>query len=99
LVLEARLEVTSGDEAFTEIDTAVLLAFTNIILDLDLEWLSFNSLKAVKSASGLLLGASSHVKGCDEAFTIVNAAVLLTDTNVRRDLDSTLDALALEAVK
>jgi len=98
LVLEARLEVTSGDEAFTEIDTAVLLAFTNIILDLDLEWLSFNSLKAVKSARSLLFGARSHVECGDKALTVIDSAVLFTDTNVLRDLDSTLGALALEAI-
>jgi heat shock protein HslJ len=99
LVLEARLEVASGDEAFTEIDTAVLLADTDVILDLDLERLSFNSLKAVKSTAGLLLGASSHVEGSDEALTVVNAAVLLAGANALRDLDSMLNAHALEAIK
>ena len=99
MALEARLEVFSGDEAFTEVDTAVLLADTNITLCLDLEWLRLNSLKAVKSASGLLLCASVDIKGSDEALTIVNAAVLLAGANVLRDLDSTLDAGALEAVK
>ena len=99
MILEARLEVTSGNEAFTEIYTAVLLANTNIILDLDLEWLSFNSLKAVESASGFLLGASIHIKGCDEALAIVDAAVLLADTHVLSYLDSSLGTPALEAIK
>jgi calcineurin-like phosphoesterase len=99
LILDARLEVTSINEAFTEIETTVLLANTYIILDLNLEWLSFNSLKAVKSTSSLLLSASSHVKSCDEALAIVNTAVLLADTNILGDLDSSLGTLALEAIK
>jgi hypothetical protein len=82
LALEARLEVASGDQAFTEVDAEVLLADTNITLCLDLEWLRFHSLKAVKSASSLLLGASVDIKGSDEALTIVNAAVLLAGANV-----------------
>ena len=99
MILETRLEVTSGDEAFTEIDAAVLLASSNIILNLDLEWLSLDTLKAVKSASSLLLGASCHIESGDEALAIVNATVLLADTHILSDLDSALDTLALEAVK
>jgi hypothetical protein len=99
LILEARLKVSSGDEAFTEIDTAVLLANANIILDLNLEWLSFNSLKAVKSASSFLLSASIYIKGCDETLAIVDAAVFLADTHVLRYLDSSLGTLALKAIK
>jgi calcineurin-like phosphoesterase len=98
LILEARLEVTSIYEAFTEIETTVFLANAYIILDLNLEWLSFNSLEAVKSASSLLLGASSHVKSCDEALAIVNTTVLLADTNILGNLDSSLGTLALEAI-
>jgi hypothetical protein len=98
LFFEARFEVASGDEAFTKIDATVLLTNSNIILDLDLEWLSFNSLKAVKSARSLLFGARSHVECGDKALTVIDSAVLFTDTNVLRDLDSTLGALALEAI-
>ena len=43
----------------------------------------------------MLLSASSHVKGCDEALAIVDAAVLLTDAYILGYFDSTLDAFDL----
>jgi len=81
LILKARLKVTSGDKAFTKVDAAVLFTAANIILDLNLEWLSFNTLKAVECTCSLLLCAGVNVEGSDEALTIVNAAVLLADTH------------------
>jgi hypothetical protein len=46
-----------------------------------------------------LLSACIHIKGCDEALAIVDAAVLLADTHVLSYLDSSLGTPALEAIK
>ena len=52
LILKARFEVSGGDNAFSKVDTAVLLADANIRGDLNFELLrGLNSLKAIKSAT------------------------------------------------
>jgi hypothetical protein len=99
LILKARLKVTCGDKAFAKVNTAVLFTAANLILDLNLEWLSFNTLKAVEGTCSLLLCACVDVKGSDKALTIVNAAVLLADTLILGNLDSSLSTLAFQAVE
>ena len=99
MILKASLKVTSGDKAFTKVNTAVLFTAANIILDLNLEWLGFNTLKAVEGTCSLLLCAGVHVEGSNEALTIVNAAVLLADTRILGNLDSNLSTPSLQAIE
>jgi hypothetical protein len=46
------------------------------------------TLETVKCARGLILNALSHVEGLDQAFAVVNAAVLLANTHVLLNLRS-----------
>ncbi len=86
LILKARFKVSGGDQTFSEVDTAVLLADANIRGDLNFELLrGLNSLKAIKSTTCFSLGALVNVEGSDETLSIINTAVLLADAHVSRD--------------
>ena len=86
LTLKARFEVSGVDETFSEVETAVLLADANFRGDLNFELLrGLNSLKAIKSATCLSLGALVNVEGSDETLSSINTAVLLADAHVSSD--------------
>jgi hypothetical protein len=77
------------DQAFSSIDTAVLLADTHI-LDVSLNLgnlvvLNFESLEAVKSAGSLSLDACLHVESLDKALSVVDGTVLLADADISVD--------------
>ena len=94
LDLGASLEVKSGDNACAIIDSASLFASATLsvilfrfFLDFNLERLGLDTLKAVKSARSLLLGARVNVEGGDEALAIIDAAVLLADAHILGSLN------------
>ena len=68
-----------------------------------------DSLEAVKCAGGFILDASGHVEGLNEAFPVVDPAVLLADANIALDYRSvvlvvgtmlvTLNGETLEAIE
>jgi hypothetical protein len=88
--------IVKNDHAFFLVNATVtsaggcITSFTNDIFDDLIVVLGCKllTLKAVKCARGLILNALSHVKGLDQAFTVVNAAVLLANTHVFLDLRS-----------
>jgi hypothetical protein len=49
-----------------------------------LNFSNLSRLKAIKSASSLLLGAGSHVEGGNEALRIVDGAIFLTHAHILR---------------
>ena len=89
---KARFEVTSLDETLAKVQTAVLLADSDLIVsnfDLRISWLNkLSSLKTVKSTGSLILCACINVKSGDKAFSIVNSTVLLANLARARDHNS-----------
>lgn len=64
-----------------------------------LNFSDFNRLKAVKSTSSFLLGASSHVECGDKALGVVDSTVLLADTHVLRLSNIDINWVFLKAFK
>ena len=83
------------DEALASVDGAVLLAHLSGALDCSrsvvsvaetmLVTLNCETLEAIEGAGGFLLQAELHVSLEDQAFSIVDAAVLLADTHISHD--------------
>ena len=97
----ARLEVSSGDQALAELDAAVLLADADLRLHLHLldDLLDLDALEAVERASRLLLGAVFDVERGHEALSVVDAAVLLAHANISLHLEVASHLNTLEAVE
>jgi hypothetical protein len=93
-LLEAGLHVESLDEALASVDGAVLLAHLSGALDSRsvvpvagtmLVTLNGETLEAIEGAGGFLLQAELHISLEDQAFSIVDAAVLLADAHISHD--------------
>ena len=93
-LLEAGLHVEGLNEALASVDGAVLLAHLSGALDSRsvvpvagtmLVTLNCETLEAIEGAGGFLLQAELHVSLEDQAFSIVDAAVLLADTHISHD--------------
>jgi hypothetical protein len=82
LTLKARLEITRGNKALSEIDAAILLADADVSINLNLELFGgFNTLKTAESASRFSLSASCYIECGNKALSIFNAAVLLAGSH------------------